>query len=57
MIIKDKSTSRIGIKEQNLNINNIIQSKYYNDFELNTLPYNEALKLDKRNYFQYYLSL
>ena len=43
-------------------------SKYYenvsiknremlNDFELNSLPYNEAIMLDKRSYFQYYISL
>ena len=29
----------------------------YNDYELNNLSYNEALKIDKRTYFQYYLSL
>ena len=29
----------------------------YNDFELNDLTYEEALKLDKRSFFQYYLSL
>ena len=29
----------------------------YNDYELNTLSYNEALNIDKRNYIQYYLSL
>ena len=27
------------------------------DFEINLLEYEEALKIDKRNYFQYYLSL
>ena len=27
------------------------------DFEMNLLEYEEALKIDKRNYFQYYLSL
>ena len=35
--------------------NNII--KNYNDFELNTLSYKEALEVDKRTYFQYYFSL
>ena len=30
---------------------------YYNDEELNSLNYNEALKIDKRGYFQYYISL
>ena len=29
----------------------------YNDFEINNLEYEEALKIDKRNYFQYYYSL
>ena len=28
-----------------------------NDFELNSLIYKEAIKIDKRTYFQYYLSL
>ena len=27
------------------------------DYELNILPYNEALKIDKRTYFEYYFSL
>ena len=27
------------------------------DFEINSLKYEEALKFDKRNYFQYYISL
>ena len=29
----------------------------YNDYELNSLDYKEALKIDKRTYLQYYLSL
>ena len=29
----------------------------YNDFELNSLVYEEALIIDKRSYFQYYISL
>jgi len=33
------------------NINN------YNDYELNSLNYKEALEIDKRTYFQYYISL
>ena len=36
-------------------LNNI--NKNYNDFELNTLSYKEALEIDKRTYFQYYISL
>ena len=40
------------VKESNEN-NNI----NYNDYELNTLPYDIALKIDKRTYFQFYYSL
>ena len=40
--------------ESNGKINTIIK---YNDFELNNLTYEEALKIDKRNYYQYYISL
>ena len=41
-------------KEQIKNKKIIIK---YNDFELNTFVYEQALKLDKRLYSQYYLSL
>ena len=55
-------------KEKPLNINQInnIEEKEkkdnetyinYNDFEMNNFSYEDALKYDKRNYFQYYLSL
>ena len=53
-------------KKQYLNINNnlkennrIIISNYskLNDYEINSLEYIQALKLDKRNYIQYYFSL
>ena len=45
-------------KNENLENNNISQKAYYlNDTEMNSLIYNEALKYDKRTYFQYYLSL
>ena len=33
------------------------RSKYFNDDELNSLDYDDALKIDTRNYFQFYLSL
>ena len=36
---------------------NVIKIMKYNDEELNGLEYNLALRLDKRNYCQYYLSL
>ena len=38
----------------NIYMKEIIELK---DFEINSLEYEEALKLDKRNYFQYYISL
>ena len=37
-----------------ININDIMKKK---DFELNSLDYNEAFELDKRNYCEYYFSL
>jgi len=51
--------------KRNCSINNSNGSKNklnnnnskYNDFELNTLSYKEALEIDKRTYFQYYISL
>ena len=39
----------------NLNINNEVEK--LNDQEMNTLEYEKAIELDKRNYFQYYYSL
>ena len=45
----------INSKNNKTKINNI--NKSYNDFELNTLSYKEALEVDKRTYFQYYISL
>ena len=37
-----------------INKNKILK---YNDYELNILDYKEALKIDKRTFFQYYISL
>ena len=42
----------IGVNR--ININDIMNKK---DFELNSLDYNEAFELDKRNYCEYYFSL
>ena len=59
----DKEQKR---KDNNNNINNLesknentlIKNKMnYKDFELNILDYKKAIKYDKRNYIQYYLSL
>ena len=48
-------------KQQNILINsNVINNpniNKYNDYELNNLSYNDALKYDKRSYTQYYFSL
>ena len=43
-------TEKNSKKSQIININ-------YNDYEINSLNYKEAIIIDKRNYFQYYLSL
>ena len=41
-------------KDKNM-VNNDINE--YNDYELNDLIYEEAIKIDKRNFFEYYFSL
>ena len=45
----------------NLKTNNIVYQKMgiktFNDYEINSLSYKEALFYDKRTYFEYYLSL
>ena len=63
---KENSLSNIKVSDNSkINFSNL-QSKTHikkpkklklNDFELNTLEYKEALKIDKRTYIQYYLSL
>ena len=58
--MKDKSPSIIKlINKFNESKDDINKNRYkkLNDQELNTLEYNLAIKLDKRNYFQYYCSL
>ena len=63
---KDNSESNLKITDNSkLNLNNLKYENQdkkpkklkLNDFELNTLQYQDALKLDKRTYFQYYWSL
>ena len=55
---KKESIDNLGLdinyKEKREKMNIIVK---YNDFELNTVPYQVALKIDKRQYPQYYLSL
>ena len=57
--INEKSSSINQIKIYNglININEKIEDNIYNDNEINTLSYEEALKIDKRTYIQYYISL
>ena len=56
--INKKSSSQRKILINNRNIlNNKKDQAKYNDYELNELNYNEAIKMDKRTFFQYYLSL
>ena len=46
------NNSIIYIKKRNK-----LKKNVYNDYELNVLKYNDAIKIDKRTYFQYYISL
>jgi len=55
-IINNNIKNNINIKETEIEKNNHNFLKY-NDSEINNLNYEEALKYDKRNFFQYYLSL
>ena len=43
--------------QKNIKINNSVHSITYNDYELNHLPYQKALEIDKRKYIDYYISL
>ena len=61
--IEDKSLKSINklnnltegtVNNENTNTNELMAQK---DFELNSLEYEEAIKLDHRNYFEYYFSL
>ena len=47
----------IDKNKNNENISKINYIKYFNDYELNSLSYNEALEIDKRTYIEYYFSL
>ena len=49
------SKKNIEIYKNKIRKNNILET--YNDYELNTLSYEKALKKDKRTFFQYYISL
>ena len=51
---KTLDNSKIGIKTEKINIEDVLS---YNDSEINSLPYKQALEIDKREYTQYYYSL
>ena len=60
---KDKSNKQIietGYNNRIINFKNISNKSTdildYKDFELNKLEYSEVIKLDKRNYIQFYIS-
>ena len=59
--ISNNMIFKIYNNEKKMNINSDKYIKYqnlnYNDYELIKLIYEEALKIDKRNYFQLYFSL
>ena len=48
-------SNKITLGSKNETINNIII--LFNDFELNSMEFDEALKFDQRTFFQYYVSL
>ena len=58
-IINDKAnTSGKMLNKLDLKVDETkITDINYNDFEINQLEYSDALKMDKRTYFQYYMSL
>ena len=67
-IREETSGNSYNVNKENINKNNSISSKdeiskkiegimTYNDEELNSLTYENALKYDKRNYLQFYISL
>ena len=43
-------------KNNSSNKTNINKANFYNDYELNNLDYSEALEIDKRTFFQSYIS-
>jgi len=44
-------------ESNNINTKTLDSITYYNDFEINDLPYEEAVKKDTRTFFQNYISL
>ena len=60
--INNNKINNNKINNNNKNIRNLVnieteEQKYYNDYEINSINYEEALIIDKRTYCQFYLSL
>ena len=47
----------LNIKNKKLDKSEIEKTLDYIDYEINTITYKEAIEIDKRTYFQYYISL
>ena len=65
---KKKKNEKSSPKKEIMNKNNkkqnneifkdyIIKDKKYSEYEMNSLPYKKAIKIDKRTYWEYYYSL
>ena len=54
--LNDNSKEKVNRRNSNLDLNTF-KYRFLNDQELNSLEYIIAIELDKRTYFQYYLSL
>ena len=57
-----ENNEKVYIRKSNTKIQKNLSKKFnnsikYNDFELNSLSYQEAIKYDKRTFFKYYISL
>ena len=57
LIVYYNSKNLLNTRKNSLNKIQDINYKNLNDQEMNTLEYNDAIKYDKRTYFQYYWSL
>ena len=55
--IKKQTQNNKNNKNNNINNNNNLTKTKYNDYEMNNLKYKQAILIDKRSYYQYYLTL
>ena len=52
-----KNTNAVMVQKETKNKRNNINNSNYTDNEINSLDFNIAVKIDKRSYLQYYISL